>query len=157
MENFRLDTKKNTCPFSNMPQTVQCLRSFCKLQPCSLLLFFILKSSTLAQCSFLLNTKFTVFAANEGSLGSNLFCANNPQKPCTMHIQLKWNTILFSSQKVWGKRNYFLRTIPCCITNPKPCTINVKFVKLQRSCFCSLLEIYYASWLIFKQLVSQQS
>ena len=89
LENFLLDTKKNTCPLSNMPQTVQCLRSFCKLQPCSLLLFFILKSSTLAQCSFLLNTKFTVFAANEGSLGSNLFCANNPQKPCTMHIQLK--------------------------------------------------------------------
>ena len=120
-------------------------------------LFFILKSSTLAQCSFLLNTKFTVFAANEGSLGSNLFCANNPQKPCTMHIQLKWNTIIFSSQKVWGKRNYFLRMVPCCITNPKPSTINVKFIKLQRSCFCSLLVIYYASWLIFEQLVSQQS
>ena len=90
LENFRLDTKnKHICPLSNMPQTVQRLKSFCKLQLCSLLLFFILKSSTLVQCSFLLNTKFTVFAANEGSLGSNLFCANNPQKPCTMHIQLK--------------------------------------------------------------------
>ena len=41
LENFLLDTKKNTCPLSNMPQTVQCLKSFCKRQPCSLLLFFI--------------------------------------------------------------------------------------------------------------------